>query len=380
MVMLQRRVSSHRTGSVDLWLLIAPVLAALFGLVMVYTATQAVTAGFGLSRAYFAERQTIFVVAGIACMIVLSRIDYHRLESIATLGYVVTLLSLLGVMVVGNNALGATRWISVGGLQIQPSEFAILGIIVAIATYCARRPDGLSLRDISRVLLMAVVPIGLVFLQPDFGTAIIMGVCVFVMLIAAGVPLRILVALLLLVVGAVAIAIELRLLKSYQLLRLTSFLNQDHASSSSQLSQAVYNLQQSKIAIGNGGLFGAGIGHGTTTALGYVPEQQTDFIFSAIGEQFGFVGTVGILALLSSVAWRVLVAGVNARDTMGQVLCAGIFAFLAFSIVQNAGMAMGIMPVAGIPLPFISYGGTAIVCTFAGCGLAQSVAQRRGMG
>ena len=361
---------TRRTGF-DLWLVVAPLLAAGLGTVMVYTATRTA------SGVYYAERQAGFCVIGIIVMAIFSILDYHRLEQVATAAYVAILLGLVAVMGMGSSALGASRWISLGPIQVQPSEFAILGLILAVATYCARRPDGLGWRDLSRILLMAGAPMGLVFLQPDFGTAIIMAVVLLVLLIAAGVPLRIVGLLLLAAVLAVVAAVEFGVLKQYQVLRFTAFLHQNSADPSIQ--QYIYNVQQSKDAIGTGGLFGTGIGRGTVTNLQYVPEQQTDFIFSAIGEQLGFVGSVAMLALLGSIAWRVLVTAVNARDVLGRLLAAGIFAFFAFSIFQNAGMATGIMPVAGIPLPFVSYGGSAIVCFFAACGVANSIARRRGV-
>ena len=154
-------------------------------------------------------------------------------------------------------------------------------------------------------------------------------------------------------------------------------MNPNNKSSNPYVQSAIYNLQEAKNAIGSGGLFGSGIGHGAQTNLGYVPEQQTDFIFTAVGEQLGFVGAVGVLSLLGIIAWRVLHAAVVARDAFGRLICAGLFAFIAFSVFQNAGMTMGIMPITGIPLPFVSYGGTAVLVFFAAVGLALSVGARR---
>ena len=163
----------------------------------------------------------------------------------------------------------------------------------------------------------------------------------------------------------------------YQIARLTTFLNPNMHSSNPYVQSTIYNTQQAKIAIGSGGLFGSGIGHGAQTNLGYVPEQQTDFIFTAVAEQLGFIGSVGLLSLLGVIAWRVLHAAVVARDTFGRLICAGLFAFIAFSVFQNAGMTMGIMPITGIPLPFVSYGGTAVLVFFSAVGLALSVGARR---
>jgi rod shape determining protein RodA len=196
-----------------------------------------------------------------------------------------------------------------------------------------------------------------------------------VMLAVAGLPGRILVLLLLAAVAVFLVALKSGLLHSYQISRLTSFIHQD--SNNPSLQGAIYNLQQAKDAIGSGGMFGRGLLHGTATNLGYVPEQQTDFIFTAVGEQLGFLGGTAVLALLGIVCWRVLRAARVARDPFGRLLCAGIFAFLAYSTFQNAGMTMGIMPITGIPLPFVSYGGSAALCFFACVGVALSVGFRR---
>ena len=292
--------------------------------------------------------------------------------------YWLIVLSLLGVFLVGSSAQGAARWFSLGPLQLQPSEFAVLALILAVAAYCERRDeDGLAWRDVFRLLIMAGIPIILVLLQPDLGTAMIMVIVLLIMLAVAGLPLRILL-ILLLAIGLVAlVAIEGGFLHHYQVARLTTFLNPNNKSTNPYVQSAIYNLQEAKNAIGSGGLLGSGIGHGAQTNLGYVPEQQTDFIFTAVGEQLGFVGAVGVLVLLATVAWRLLHAASKARDTFGRLLCAGLFAFLAFSVFQNAGMTMGIMPITGIPLPFLSYGGTAVLVFFAGVGLALSVGARR---
>ena len=249
----------------------------------------------------------------------------------------------------------------------------MLALIAAVATYCSRRSEGLAWADVVRLLVMAGIPILLVLVQPDLGTAMIMTIVLLVMLAVAGLPSRILVMLLVGAVAAVVVALEAGLLHKYQITRITSFLHQDARNLTKTQQAEVYNLQQAKTAIGSGGLFGTGLLHGAQTNLGYVPEQQTDFIFTAVGEQLGFVGATSVLALLALVSWRLLRIGQLARDSFGRLLCAGLFAFVAFSTFQNAGMTMGIMPITGIPLPIVSYGGTAVVCFFVGIGVALSV-------
>jgi rod shape determining protein RodA len=362
----------------DLILLTATGLVAAIGVVMVYTATRGSLLAQGEDPKTFLKKQGLFVVLGVIVMVVVALIDYRRLEPVATILYWLIILALLGVFVVGSSAQGAARWFSLGPLQLQPSEFAVLALILAVASYCARRDDvGLAWRDVFRLLVMAGIPIVLVLLQPDLGTAMIMVIVLLVMLAVAGLPIRILVMLLVATVLVAVVAVEGGLLHHYQIARLTTFLNPNTHSTNPYVQSAIYNTQQAKNAIGSGGLLGSGIGHGVETNLGYVPEQQTDFIFTAVAEQLGFVGSVGVLALLGVIAWRVLHAAVVSRDIFGRLVCSGLFAFIAFSVFQNAGMTMGIMPITGIPLPFVSYGGTAVLVFFGAVGLALSVGARR---
>ncbi len=358
---------------IDIALLLTTGIVAIVGVVMVYTATRGVLILQGISPHYFLDRQAVFVLLGLVAMVVVAVIDYRHLEAFGMLIYALSILSLIAVFVVGKHALGSQRWFSIGALQLQPSEFGVLALILAIATYCSRRSDGLAWRDVVRLLIMAAIPIVLVMLQPDLGTAIIMIVVLFVMLAAAGLPARILLLLCIAGVLVVIIALAGGVLHHYQITRLTSFLHQGSGNSQTSL----YNLDQAKNAIGSGGFWGKGIGKGALTNLGYVPEQQTDFIFTAVGEQLGFVGSTALLALLGLISWRLLRTASLARDSFGRLLCMGIFAFVTFSVFQNAGMTMGIMPITGIPLPFVSYGGTAVMCFFIAVGLSLSVYSRR---
>ena len=368
----------RRALRVDIVLAAATVLVATIGVVMVYTATRGTLLSAGLDPHYYLKRQVLYVFLGVAAMMVMAVIDYRRLEPVAMGIHVLVILSLLGVFVVGSHALGSQRWYSLGPVQLQPSEFAVLSLILAVATYCSRRTEGLTWRDVSRVLLLAAIPIVLVMAQPDLGTAIIMAIVLLVMLAAAGLPGRILFILVLAAVSVVVVALEAGFLHHYQIARLTTFLHQDATHLSFTQKQAIYNLQQAKNAIGSGGLLGQGLLHGAQTNLGYVPEQQTDFIFTAVGEQLGFVGSTVVLGLLGTIAWRIFRAAKLARDPFGRLLCTGMFTFLAFSVFQNAGMTMGIMPITGIPLPFLSYGGTAVLCFFMAVGVSLSVYARRG--
>jgi rod shape determining protein RodA len=360
----------HLTAQFDLVLVGGTIVLALIGVVMIYSATRGWLTLDGSDPHYFLKRQGVFMVIGLVVMVAVSQFDYRRLEQISTVLYVGTLLALLAVLATPAR-LGSQRWFPLGPLQLQPSEFATIVLIIAIATYCTRRPEGLEFRDLVRLVLMSALPILLVIKQPDLGTAIVMTVILMVMLAVAGMPGRYLV---LLIVGAVVLvvfAINVGLLQHYQIERLTSFISPNGASQS-----ATYNVDQAKDAIAHGGVFGRGLFHGALTNLAYVPEQQTDFIFSAVGEQVGLVGAGVLLAIYGVVAWRVLRTAQLARDNYGRLLCAGIFALLVFSVFENVGMNMGIMPVTGIPLPFLSYGGSAMIGFFAAIGIVISVHKR----
>jgi rod shape determining protein RodA len=313
-------------------------------------------------------------------MVAVALFDYRRLEPVAMLLYGLSVFSLLVVMVAGSHVQGSERWFQLGPLEIQPSEFAVVGLILVVAAYCHRREEeGLAWLDVFKLLILAGIPIGLVLVQPDLGTAIIMMIVLLVMLAVAGLPIRILVLLVLGVALVGLLAFESGILHSYQIARLTTFLNPNSTSTNPNVMSAIYNTTEAKNAIGSGGFFGTGLLHGVQTNLGYVPEQSTDFIFTAVGEQLGFVGAAGLLSLLGLIAWRVLNAAGRSRDIFGRLICTGLFTFVAFSVFQNAGMTMGIMPITGIPLPFVSYGGTAVIAFFLAVGLALSVGARRRM-
>ena len=364
--------SRHVSARIDPILLVTTLVLSLTGIVMIYSATRGKLALAGEDPHYYLKRQATFFVLSLVVLVAVSLFDYRRWEQLATILYVGIVLALLAVLSpLGSHALGSQRWFSLGPLQLQPSEFATLVLIIAIATYCARRPEGLDVRDLVRMLLMAGLPILLIIKQPDLGTAIVCSVILLVMLAVAGMPGRYLV---LLIVGAVIViflALNLGLVKQYQIQRLTSFISPNSSSVS-----VTYNVDQAKTAIAHGGIFGQGLFKGAQTNLAYVPEQQTDFIFSAVGEQLGFVGAGVLLVLYGVVAWRVLRVAQLAKDTFGRLLCSGVFALLVFSVFENVGMNMGIMPVAGIPLPFLSYGGSAAVGFFAAIGLVASVHAR----
>jgi rod shape determining protein RodA len=350
------------------------LVVATIGVVIVYSSTRSKLLLEGLSPHYYLNRQAAYVIAGAVLMVVLAAVDYRWLEHASSALYVGIVLALLVTFSpIGSSAKGATRWIQIGSLvQIQPSSFAVPVLIITVATFCARRPQGLERQDLLKVLGLAALPILLVVRQPDLASGIVMCVTLLVMLVVAGIPNRYLVLLLVsTVLGGIAV-LHFGLLKSYQLDRFTSFLHPG-----SDLRGSNYNPHQSVAAIGSGGIWGKGLFHGPQTNLQYVPEQQTDFIFSAVGEQLGFVGSASVILLLGIVSWRLLRAAQTSHDAFGRLLAVGAFTLIAFSAFENVGMAMEIMPVAGIPLPFLSYGGSATVAFFCAIGFTLSVQLRR---
>ncbi|HVB19625.1 MAG TPA: FtsW/RodA/SpoVE family cell cycle protein [Acidimicrobiales bacterium] len=362
--------------SMDQGLFLGLIVLGVTGVVMIYSATRQALLNAGFNGHYYLERQGIFVVMGIVAMYLVSRLDYRRFEMVATPLYVGSLLALAGVFVIGQSALGAQRWYNFGFIQLQPSEFTVLALILAVATFCARRPEGLSMYDVARILTMSAVPLLLIFRQPDLGTTVIIVLTVSAMMVLAGVPPRFMSMLAILGSAGIALAVYLDLLHKYQVDRFISFLNQN--STNPNLQPLIYEVNNAKSAIGSGGLHGAGLFHGLQTVLGYVPEQRTDFIFTAIGEQLGFIGSTLIVVLLGFVGFRMFMIGRHAKDTMGRLICIGVFVFFAFSCFENIGMTMGIMPVTGIPLPLLSYGGSSALVFFVAGGAVLSVSRRVG--
>jgi rod shape determining protein RodA len=242
------------------------------------------------------------------------------------------------------------------GFQFSPSLFSRLALAGMLAAILADMQGEISLRDVVRVVTIAAIPMVLVFIQPDIGTTIVLVAITVGILVVAGTRPKHLLVLALTSIVLVALAFQLHVIRDYQVARLTGFLDPQNSADTTR-----YNREQAEIAVGAGGLFGRGYLAGTQTNLDFVPEQHTDFIFTAVGEELGFVGSVGLLGLLAIVMWRVWRTARLARDFFGMLVCTGVLAMLAFQIFENIGMTMGIMPVIGIPLPFISSGGSALL-------------------
>jgi rod shape determining protein RodA len=353
------------------WLLIGSVLLlGLVGLVMVWSSSRNRIPGDEL---YFVKRQAMFLALGVGAAIAVLAVDYRRLRDHSMFAYVVTVGLLLVVLSpLGSNIKGNQAWFQLpGGFTLQPSELAKFGIIVALAGYCNQYRGELDAYRLATILGLAAVPLGLVMLQPDFGTLMVLVVIIVGLLVVAGITGRQIVVLLLLAATGVFTMVNLGLVQQYQIDRLTALGNSGGAQTSR------YNQEQSIQAIANGRTTGEGIGNGASTQGSFVPEQHTDFVFTAVGEELGFVGAAAILALFAIVMWRTWRTARLARDFFGALVCVGVLSMLAFQVFENVGMTLGIMPVTGIPLPFMSYGGSSMITSFACVALVANVGMRR---
>lgn len=344
------------------------------GLLMIYSSSRARLDAQGMSSLYFVERQVAAIILGTILMVALTVIDYRKIRDHSLAGYALSVVSLVLVLSpLGARSKGTQGWFALPmGFQLQPSEFAKVFLIIGLAGFAYQFMGEFDAQRLILVLGIAAVPIMLVLLQPDLGTAMVLGVITLAMVAAAGARARDLVIVGLIGLIAVVGIVKLGVLADYQVDRLTSFISPD-----ADVSGAGYNTEQSKTAIGNGGLTGRGLFEGSQTEGAFVPEQHTDFIFTAVGEELGFVGAASLLLLFAFVVWRIWRSAALASDGFGTLVCIGIMAMFVFQIFENVGMTMGIMPVTGIPLPFMSYGGTSIMVSFAAIGLVLNVQMRR---
>jgi rod shape determining protein RodA len=323
---------------------------------------------------YYVNRQLIYLIVGVAAMVVLSRIDYARLRQFKNAIYALLILSILAVLGLGHAARGSQRAINLPFFSFQASELGKVLLILAIAALVVERARRLRERETTaRVMIAALVPAMFVIAQPDLGSGMVYMVVAFTMLFVVGTNWRHLASLLALVavsltfVLVAAPAAGVHVLKPYQVARLTAFL---HPSSNPQ--KEGYQQQESKIAIGSGQKFGRGA-NSSQTRLNFVPEDHTDFVFAAVGEQYGFVGAATVLLLYALLIWRTLGILVIAKDLFGSLIAAGVAAMLMFQVFVNVGMTIGIMPITGVTLPLMSYGGSSVITTLLAVGLLQSI-------
>jgi rod shape determining protein RodA len=355
---------------VDVMLVGLPIMLSAVGLAMIYSSTRT---QFGT---YFVQRQAIAVVIGIVAMFVMMSIDYRKFRDLYPLVYIAMFPLLVGVLALGASRKGAQAWFQVGPMQFQPSELAKVAVVIAIAGYCHQHRGDLDAWRLAVAVVLAAVPIGLVLLQNDLGSAFVIAVAVVAVLLVSGIRGRHMVVLLLLALSGVIVAVSSGYLAGYRLERLGSF-TKENVHATSQASPTDYNSAQALDAIRSGGLTGKGYLEGTQTKLGYVPEQHTDFIFTVVGEEFGFAGGAVLIALYALLIWRLFRVGLLSSDFFGTLIAMGVLAIIAFQVFENIGMTMRIMPVTGITLPFLSYGGSSVIAIFLAIGLVANVHMRR---
>jgi rod shape determining protein RodA len=357
---------------VDLVLLGCAAAVSTLGALMILSSTRGTDPdAYDLS---FLRKQVLFIAVGVVGMVVVTLIDYRRLRDLAWLPYGAVIL-MLGLVVspLGTERRGTQAWFQIGAFQLQPAELAKVAVILAVAALLAGRDIPLRLRWLAAALALYAVPAGLILLQPDLGTALVFVAIAMGMLMVGGVRARHLVILSAVGVIGVVGVLSSNLLEDYQRDRLATFLDQNDGA----ITAENWNLDQSKAAIASGGTSGRGLFEGTQTRLGFVPEQHTDFIFTALGEEMGFVGSATMLALFGLMSVRIWRTAQIAHDRLGTLICIGVLSMLVFQIFQNVGMTMGIMPITGITLPFMSYGGSSIIASWLAIGLVLNVHMRR---
>jgi rod shape determining protein RodA len=366
----------------DFWLLGAVVILTIFGVAMI---RSAVADNIELVELDLVQRQLIFAVAGLVASMMLAWVDYHLWASMSRTLYILV-FAILGILfIVGAAFFGSARWFETGvfGILFQPSEVAKIVIILVLANFFARNQEKVSeLPWIGRSLLLTGGIVVWILLQPNLSTSIVIMVIWFAMLWASGLKVKFLLTAMSAAVILALVSLpfllnpnfvnEDSLIKPYQVQRITQFLFPDPEARFGE----EYNVEQARITIGSGGLLGKGYGQGTQTQLRFLKVRWSDFIYASMAEEFGFVGTTLVMSLLFFIIWRIFRAARMARDTFGALICYGVGAWLSFQAIINMGMNLNLLPVTGLPLPFVSYGGSALLSMLIGVGLVQSVMLR----
>ncbi|HSJ20859.1 MAG TPA: rod shape-determining protein RodA [Nocardioidaceae bacterium] len=375
--------TSRRAPRLD-WLLILAVAGLLvIGTLLVWSATVNRETLTGGDPNAFLKKQLVNIAIAVVLGVMITATDHRWVRILAPLVYVASVAGLVLVLVMGTTINGSRSWLMVGGMSIQPAEFAKLAVVIGMALLVAERTEGswkqreVRHLDVLGMLVIAAVPAVLILLQPDLGTMLVLAATVFGVVAISGAPRRWLMALAGGAAGTAVLAVQAGVLKDYQVDRFMAFTNPGLDPRG-----AGYNTEQARIAIGNGGIFGQGLFDGSQTKAGFVPEQHTDFIFTVAGEELGLVGSAIIIALLGVVMWRALTIAMRADDLFGRLAAGGIACWFGFQAFQNIGMCLGIMPVTGVPLPLVSYGGSSMFAGLMAIGLLQNIHLRtdRSMG
>jgi rod shape determining protein RodA len=376
----RRTRSTHSFWGFDPILTLAVGLLLFIGTLLVYAATRDWYAANGLDPQYYLKRHVINIFIGILLAWGTTVIDYRMLRAYTPIVWGLGVIGLTAVLIpgLGSEVNGAQAWIPLpGGFQIQPAELAKISIIVGMSMLLSEyrhENDEPTNRDVIQALLIAAIPVGLILLQPDMGTVFIISISVVAMIGASGAPIRWVVGLLLVALLGGFGATKLGVINDYQVKRLQSFVDPNADSQG-----AGYQLRQARITVGSGGFLGTGLFNGPQTNGRFVPEQQTDFIFTVAGEQLGFLGSGFILLLYLTIIMRAFSIARRSTDAFGRMVCVGVLSWFAFQTFENIGMTLGLMPMTGVPLPFLSYGGSSMFATLIGFGLLQNVyARQRG--
>ena len=360
-----------------------PILTTVVGLLLfvgtllVWAATRDWYTRNGLDGQYYLKRHIINILIGLVLAYAVTVIDYRLLRAYTPFLWGAGVLGLTIVLIPGLGAEvnGAKAWIALpGGFQIQPAELAKIAIIIGMSMILSERThdsDGPTSTDVLQSLAVAAIPVLLIIVQPDMGTVLIISAAVVTIIAVSGAPARWVTALLLLAVLGGFVAVKAGVISEYQVNRLQTFVDPN-----ADTQGAGYQLRQARITVGSGGLIGTGLFNGPQTSGRFVPEQQTDFIFTVAGEQLGFLGSGAILILYLILLMRGFSIARRTNDPFGRLVCTGVIAWFAFQIFENIGMTLGLMPMTGVPLPFISYGGSSMFATLIGIGLLQNVHAR----
>jgi len=370
----KRKALKENFSGYDKWLNISVAAMLIIGTILVYAATKNWFAQQHLDPQYYLKRHILNIFIGGLLAYATTLIDYRVLRAYTPFLYGIGVMGLIAVMVpgIGSTVNGAKSWISFpGGFQLQPAELAKISVIVGMAMILAEsrdRSENPTDKDVAKALALAVLPMLLIILQPDLGEVLIISAAVIAVIGASGAPTRWVIGLLLLGVLGSVVAVKAGVIHQYQVKRLQSFVDPN-----ADPQQSGYQLRQSRITIGSGGLIGKGIFGGPQTNGRFVPEQQTDFIFTVAGEETGFVGCSLILMFFSIFFFRSFLIARRTNDMFGKLVCIGVIAWFAFQMYENIGMTMGLMPMTGVPLPFMSYGGSSMFANLIGLGLLQNV-------
>lgn len=352
----------------DKALIVMVFIAFLFGIVILYSATQSKALRFTES---YLLRQMNWMAIGAVFLVITMKISYQRFIDISYLLYGINIILLILVLMLGHVRLGAQRWFSIGAFTFQPSEFMKLNLILALSNYIGARGEAMrSAKNLSISFLLLSAPFLLVLMQPDLGSALILVPISFSMLLVGGASPKQM--SILLVSGTASLPLFWKFLHGYQKQRLLVFVNPNVDPLG-----AGYTIIQSKIAVGSGGLFGKGWLSGTQNQLNFLPERHTDFIFSVVGEEWGLLGALGLVLLYFMIVKRALNIASSTSDVYGKSIATGIAVMIAMQVIINIGMTIGLMPVVGIPMPLISYGGSSLIATFIAVGLLLNVGMRR---